>query len=125
MIVYLDNTMSSQIGSRVVFDKVIDELRMEGRGLVSTTAVGYGNKIASFEDGTKVFMEKFGKTAHGMRLTHMYFDEGIMSLPKGEEVVKNAYLYAVVNGEYNNWDTEGERLFTYNHTGNTKTLKGE
>lgn len=125
LITYLNNgDIANVVAKEVMFNKILADLTNDGRE-VSFTSISPKSKQVNFDDGTKLLVEPFGSARHGMRVTHIYVDESIMFIPRGEEVFKKAYMPCVVSGDYQNWDTEGDRVFSFKYEHGelkTKTL---
>jgi hypothetical protein len=98
-----------------VFNDVVKSLQSEGRKLLYVN-----EKLAKFEDGTKVEKVLFGRALIGRRVTHLYIDRYAMTLSNSDEYMKEAVLPTVVHGNYKHLDVEGspmDRIMLFDNGG--------
>lgn len=98
-IIYLPNgDFKSQTSKVIIFNKVLTELREEGRKLIDNTSL----KFAKFDDGSCVTVRSLDDSLTGFPSTQTYIDKAILDLPNGEEIIEtkiSPYLIAV-SGNY-------------------------
>lgn len=109
VVAYLNNgNVKSQIAKGLMFEKVVDDLVAEGkmiRSVEPSPMLGVA-KMASFEDGTKVFLQPFGQSILGMKFTHIYIDELAMQFPNSKEMVSKMYSQCII-------DKSDDKMFTF------------
>ena len=122
MVVYLNNgSLESQVSKEIVFNKLIEKFKGEDKGLIYHT-----QHLAKFEDGSKIFLVPFGQSMIGVRLTHIYLDKFILSLPNAKETVFKTCIHMLIKMDNSkDYDVSGERLFTFSTKGEINPYKGE
>lgn len=119
LVIYNNNgNLESQITKQIMSHKLQVELVEEGRTAIRITPTNaLSSTIITYDDGSKLVVEPFGRALIGNRFTHIYIDESCLDIPKGRDFIDEGVMVTFV-GEtlkkaYPNWDTEGDRVFTF------------
>lgn len=123
IIAYLNNgNMKSQVAKEFMFNRVVNDLIGEGRG-VAHTAIRPMDKRVTFEDGTKVTCIPFSMNQRGMKATEIFIDDELLKMPNGRQAVIETFGSSLLLGEYENYDTSGKnRINSYHFEENSITL---
>lgn len=98
-IIYMPNgNFKSQVYKEIIFSKVLDEMRDEGRKLSDTDPF----RFANYDDGSRVTVRSLDDSLTGFPSTQTYVDKAIYDLPNGEEIIetKIAPYIIAVSGNY-------------------------
>jgi hypothetical protein len=105
LIVY--NPSSGKYAGEAMFNEVVMDMKKEGRTITAINSIEFGNKTATFDDGSKVYLSPVGKPAIGIRVTHLYIDKSVYDIKNGKKYVNEALIpYVVPQGNYTNWDAD-------------------
>lgn len=105
--------LNTQIGKEYMYNKIVEDLCSEGRNLHNVSNQ-LATKVATFDDGSKVYLMPFGSASIGMRFTHVYFDKNIMNLGNANTILSEVYKPLILHGENTKFDTSKEkRIYTF------------
>lgn len=113
LITYFPNgNMASEVGKEILFERLRDEMIIEGREVLNTT-LQQKSKSVKFDDGSSLMVFPVGVSLHGLRTTHIFVDEQIKDITGGDSKFENALKSTLLTGEYEQYDTSGERVQTF------------
>jgi len=120
-IYYVDGNMSSVSHMERVFAMLVGRMDSEGRQL------RYVNeRMAIFEDGTKIHKVPITGVVLGIRATDVYVDENIVGLKNGNKFIEEVVMPSVLpEGNYEHLEVKGEpssRLLVFGANGINKYL---
>lgn len=116
----------SRMSKEIIFDRVIQELKSEGRELSHIHNHQNQSRTGVFKDGSKVYSMPFESAVIGYRFTHIYLDESILNIPNGIEVLNTHIIPSLVRHETIHYETSEdpkERFLLFNLDNNGVSVK--
>lgn len=122
-ITYLNNgNLKSQIAKECLFNRVVSDLLKENR-VIANSVIRPTEKQVIFEDGTKVMCQPFSMSQRGIKVTSIFVDAELLSMPNGEEAVKKTFYASLVPYEYEELDSSEQYKFNaFEMSGNSILL---
>lgn len=123
LITYLNNgNMSSQVSKEVMFNRVLNEMIDDGREVKHTTLTP-NSKSVLFEDGSKIYLYPISVSNKALKVTHIFLDESIKSIPNGMELVTESVIPCLMTGRYETFDTSGKQFSFFSFSNGELSIK--
>lgn len=96
LIGYLNNgNMQSNMSKEILFDRLTEELKSEGRFLNLVETSGK-IRTGKFSDGSRIYLMPYEYSVMGYRFTHVYVDKAVLTTFTGQDIFEKHLAKSLV-----------------------------